>query len=161
MYLDKGLEPRRPEPRIWLLDRCFEWHFLAPDFTTYFRMLLVHQGLPLWQFRCTPMGLTPWAEVSARNGLCSSASSLVDHGQVLGNPGSHVSRSRVPANVYPGRPSSSPQPARHISAFTAHHGLGRSALHPSRSHDFQNSMQSEKKMKSIKDRWSLQFMNFF
>ncbi|KAJ1526025.1 hypothetical protein ONE63_009195 [Megalurothrips usitatus] len=62
VYLDKGLEPRRPEPRIWLLDRCFEWHFLAPDFTTYFRMMLVHQGLPLWQFRGTPMGLTPWAE---------------------------------------------------------------------------------------------------
>ncbi|XP_026286940.1 tubulin polyglutamylase complex subunit 2 [Frankliniella occidentalis] len=62
VYLDKGLEPRRPEPRIWLLDRCFEWHFLASDFTTYFRMMLVHQGLPLWQFRGTPMGLTPWAE---------------------------------------------------------------------------------------------------
>lgn len=63
VYLDKGLEPRRPEPRIWLLDRCFEWHFLAPDFATYFRMMLVHQGLPLWQFRGTAMGLTPWAEV--------------------------------------------------------------------------------------------------
>ncbi|XP_046409199.1 tubulin polyglutamylase complex subunit 2 [Ischnura elegans] len=52
----------REEPKIWLLDRCFEWHFLAHDFTHYFRMMLVHQGLPQWQFRFTPMGLTPWAE---------------------------------------------------------------------------------------------------
>ncbi|XP_071446932.1 tubulin polyglutamylase complex subunit 2 [Hetaerina americana] len=52
----------KEEPRIWLLDRCFEWHFLAHDFAHYFRMMLVHQGLPQWQFRFTPMGLTPWAE---------------------------------------------------------------------------------------------------
>ncbi|KAG8227813.1 hypothetical protein J437_LFUL010971 [Ladona fulva] len=54
----------REEPNIWLLDRCFEWHFLASDFSHYFRMMLVHQGLPQWQFRFTPMGLTPWAEVN-------------------------------------------------------------------------------------------------
>ncbi|KAE8748446.1 hypothetical protein FOCC_FOCC004878 [Frankliniella occidentalis] len=75
VYLDKGLEPRRPEPRIWLLDRCFEWHFLASDFTTYFRMMLVHQGLPLWQFRGTPMGLTPWAEVPTTDCLCTDGQS--------------------------------------------------------------------------------------
>jgi tubulin polyglutamylase complex subunit 2 len=53
------------QPRIWLLDRCFEWHFIAEDFTTYFRMMLVHKGLPQWQFKFTPIGLTPWAEVRA------------------------------------------------------------------------------------------------
>jgi len=47
---------------VWLLDRAFEWHPLATDFTCYFRIMLVHLGLPLWQFRFTPMGLTPWAE---------------------------------------------------------------------------------------------------
>jgi tubulin polyglutamylase complex subunit 2 len=55
---------KREDPKIWLLDRSFEWHFLAVNFTQYFRMLLVHQGLPQWQFKFTPMGLTPWAEVS-------------------------------------------------------------------------------------------------
>lgn len=56
-------DPALDQPRIWLLDRCFEWHFIAEDFTTYFRMMLVHKGLPQWQFKFTPIGLTPWAEV--------------------------------------------------------------------------------------------------
>jgi tubulin polyglutamylase complex subunit 2 len=67
VYIDKSdceSDLKREDPKIWLLDRSFEWHFLAEDFTRYFRMLLVHQGLPQWQFKFTPMGLTPWAEVS-------------------------------------------------------------------------------------------------
>jgi tubulin polyglutamylase complex subunit 2 len=67
VYLDKSeceSDLKREDPKIWLLDRSFEWHFLAEDFTKYFRMMLVHQGLPQWQFKFTPMGLTPWAEVS-------------------------------------------------------------------------------------------------
>lgn len=51
------------EPSIWLLDRAFDWHPLARDFGQYFRMMLVHQGLPQWQFLFTKLGLTPWAEV--------------------------------------------------------------------------------------------------
>ncbi|XP_067004821.2 tubulin polyglutamylase complex subunit 2 [Anabrus simplex] len=65
VYLDKtetGSDPKKEDPTVWLLDRCFEWHYLAEDFSQYFRMMLVHQGLPQWQFRFTPMGLTPWAE---------------------------------------------------------------------------------------------------
>jgi len=27
-------------------------------------MMLVHKGLPQWQFKFTPIGLTPWAEVN-------------------------------------------------------------------------------------------------
>jgi hypothetical protein len=67
VYLDKNereSDLKREDPKIWLLDRSFEWHFLADDFTQYFRMMLVHQGLPQWQFKFTPMGLTPWAEVT-------------------------------------------------------------------------------------------------
>ncbi|XP_047118479.1 tubulin polyglutamylase complex subunit 2 [Schistocerca piceifrons] len=51
-----------PEGHIWLLDRSFQWHHLADSFSAYFRMMLVHQGLPQWQLRFTTMGLTPWAE---------------------------------------------------------------------------------------------------
>jgi len=29
-------------------------------------MMLVHQGLPQWQFRFTTMGLTPFAEVKGK-----------------------------------------------------------------------------------------------
>ncbi|KAF4524981.1 hypothetical protein B566_EDAN011909 [Ephemera danica] len=57
-FQDLGID----QPKVWLLDRCFEWHFIAEDFTTYFRMMLVHKGLPQWQFKFTPIGLTPWAE---------------------------------------------------------------------------------------------------
>ena len=49
---------------MWYLDRAYDWHFLAPNFTTYFRMMLVHLGLPQWQALFTPFGPTPWAKVS-------------------------------------------------------------------------------------------------
>ncbi|PNF14624.1 hypothetical protein B7P43_G12119 [Cryptotermes secundus] len=65
VYLDRSdceSDLKREDPKIWLLDRSFEWHFLAEGFTQYFRMMLIHQGLPQWQFKFTPMGLTPWAE---------------------------------------------------------------------------------------------------
>ncbi|XP_063221133.1 tubulin polyglutamylase complex subunit 2 [Bacillus rossius redtenbacheri] len=55
-------ELQRHGPSVWLLDRCCRWHPLARGFTQYFRMMLVHLGLPQWQFRHTPAGLTPWAE---------------------------------------------------------------------------------------------------
>ena len=48
---------------MWYLDRAYDWHFLAPNFTTYFRMMLVHLGLPQWQALFTPFGPTPWAKV--------------------------------------------------------------------------------------------------
>ena len=51
-------------PQVWFLDRGYEWHYLAPNFTTYFRMMLYHLGLPQWQLLFTPMGPTPWAKVS-------------------------------------------------------------------------------------------------
>ena len=55
------LELSPPEPSVWFLDKAFEWHFLAATFPTYFRMMLVHLGLPLWQMRFTSMGLPPGA----------------------------------------------------------------------------------------------------
>uniref|UniRef100_A0A8D8TGM2 Tubulin polyglutamylase complex subunit 2 n=2 Tax=Cacopsylla melanoneura TaxID=428564 RepID=A0A8D8TGM2_9HEMI len=50
------------ESSIWFLDRSYCWHFLAENFAKYFRMMLVHLGLPQWQFLFTAMGPTPWAE---------------------------------------------------------------------------------------------------
>ncbi len=46
------------------LFRAYDWHFLAPTFTHYFRMMLVHLGLPEWQAIFTPFGPTPWSKVS-------------------------------------------------------------------------------------------------
>ncbi|CAB3980617.1 Hypothetical predicted protein, partial [Paramuricea clavata] len=46
-------------PEIWLLDRSLRWAYLASSFQNYFRMLIVHLGLPLWQYRFTQVGLSP------------------------------------------------------------------------------------------------------
>ena len=48
---------------MWYLDRAYDWHYLAPNFTAYFRMMLVHLGLPQWHLLLTPIGPTPWAKV--------------------------------------------------------------------------------------------------
>lgn len=52
-----------PTPQVWYLDRAYDWHFLAPTFTHYFRMMLVHLGLPEWQALFTSFGPTPWSKV--------------------------------------------------------------------------------------------------
>lgn len=41
--------PAGPNPEIWLLDRSLSWHFIANDFTTFFRLMVVHLGLQEWQ----------------------------------------------------------------------------------------------------------------
>ncbi|XP_014260972.1 tubulin polyglutamylase complex subunit 2-like [Cimex lectularius] len=52
----------KDEYSIWLLDRSLEWHFLSSTFNKYFRVMLIHQGLPQWQLMLTPVGMAPWAE---------------------------------------------------------------------------------------------------
>ena len=37
------------QPEIWFLDRSLEWWYLASSFTDYFRMMIVHLCIPLWQ----------------------------------------------------------------------------------------------------------------
>jgi len=53
------------------MDRAYDWHFLAPNFGTYFRMMLVHLGLPQWQLLFTTAGPTPRAKVSLIGRLTS------------------------------------------------------------------------------------------
>lgn len=48
---------------VWLLDTTYCWHYLAPNFSNYFRKALVHMGLPHWQLKFTDMGLTSIGEV--------------------------------------------------------------------------------------------------
>jgi hypothetical protein len=57
------LDVSTPTPQVWYLDRAYDWHFLAPNFGAYFRMMLVHLGLPQWQLLFTPAGPTPRAKV--------------------------------------------------------------------------------------------------
>lgn len=48
---------------MWLATREGAWGWLADSFTHYFRMALVHLGLPGWQAAFANMPLIPWAEV--------------------------------------------------------------------------------------------------
>ncbi|XP_041971411.1 tubulin polyglutamylase complex subunit 2 [Aricia agestis] len=47
---------------IWLVTRDGAWGWLADSFTHYFRMALVHLGLPGWQAAFASLPLIPWAE---------------------------------------------------------------------------------------------------
>ncbi|XP_031551944.1 tubulin polyglutamylase complex subunit 2-like [Actinia tenebrosa] len=47
------------QPEVWFLDRSLEWSFLANNFSDYFRMMITHLGLPLWQYIFTSTGISP------------------------------------------------------------------------------------------------------
>ncbi|XP_022116464.1 tubulin polyglutamylase complex subunit 2 [Pieris rapae] len=47
---------------VWLVTREGAWGWLADSFTHYFRMSLVHLGLPGWQALFANLPLIPWAE---------------------------------------------------------------------------------------------------
>lgn len=49
---------------IWFLDRSLCWHFLTTTFTSYYRLMISHLGLPEWQYLFTPYGPSPQAKVS-------------------------------------------------------------------------------------------------
>ncbi|KAH0627787.1 hypothetical protein JD844_008129 [Phrynosoma platyrhinos] len=51
-----------PESEIWFLDRALYWHFLTKSFTTYYRLLITHLGLPQWQYAFTSYGISPQAK---------------------------------------------------------------------------------------------------
>lgn len=53
---------------IWFLDRSLYWHYLTPSFTTYYRLMITHLGLPEWQYNFTPYGPSPQAKVWSRSG---------------------------------------------------------------------------------------------
>uniref|UniRef100_UPI00398EF654 tubulin polyglutamylase complex subunit 2 n=1 Tax=Pristiophorus japonicus TaxID=55135 RepID=UPI00398EF654 len=47
---------------IWFLDRALYWHFLTDSFTAYYRLMLIHLGLPQWQYALTKYGISPQAK---------------------------------------------------------------------------------------------------
>lgn len=47
------------EPEIWFQDLSCHWHFIAKTFTQYFRLMVVHLGLPNWHYAFTDVGLDP------------------------------------------------------------------------------------------------------
>lgn len=51
------------QSEIWFLDRSLCWHFLTATFTSYYRLMITHLGLPEWQYAFTPYGPSPQAKV--------------------------------------------------------------------------------------------------
>nr|XP_020448265.1 tubulin polyglutamylase complex subunit 2 isoform X3 [Monopterus albus] len=50
------------QSEIWFLDRSLRWHFLTATFTSYYRLMITHLGLPEWQYAFTPYGPSPQAK---------------------------------------------------------------------------------------------------
>lgn len=63
VFLVYKTSPDQEEPRIWLHHNSSnQWYHLADNFTKYFKMMLVHLGLPLWQYCAAEMSLPMWVE---------------------------------------------------------------------------------------------------
>jgi tubulin polyglutamylase complex subunit 2 len=48
------------DTNIWFLDRSLQFHHLSSSFTDYYRLLLLHCGLPYWQYKYTDAGIPPY-----------------------------------------------------------------------------------------------------
>lgn len=55
------------QSEVWFLDRSLRWHFLTSTFTSYYRLMITHLGLPEWQYAFTPYGPSPQAKVARRS----------------------------------------------------------------------------------------------
>jgi tubulin polyglutamylase complex subunit 2 len=53
--------PAVDSPQVWFLDLSRNWYFIAESFADYFRLLLLHLGLPRWHYAFTDVGLDPAA----------------------------------------------------------------------------------------------------
>jgi hypothetical protein len=47
------------KPQIWFQDLSCSWFFLANCFTDYFRLMIMHLGIPNWQYAFTKAGPDP------------------------------------------------------------------------------------------------------
>ncbi len=47
------------KPQIWFQDLSCCWFFIANTFTDYFRLMIMHLGLPHWQYVFTNVGMDP------------------------------------------------------------------------------------------------------
>ena len=47
------------KPAIWFQDLSCNWYFIANSFTDYFRLMIMHLGIPNWQYAFTKAGLDP------------------------------------------------------------------------------------------------------
>ncbi|KAL3866489.1 hypothetical protein ACJMK2_043783 [Sinanodonta woodiana] len=62
VYRDNKGGSSDPKIEIWFLDRGLRWHYLTDSFTSYYRMMIMHLGLPQWQYAFTDIGLSQQAK---------------------------------------------------------------------------------------------------
>lgn len=63
VYLVYRMKPEPEAPTIWLhREGDNRWCHLANNFTVYFRMMLAHLGLPMWQCCVANLSLPTWVE---------------------------------------------------------------------------------------------------
>ena len=43
--------------QVWFQDASCSWSFIASSFVDYFRLMVLHRGLPRWQYQYTDAGL--------------------------------------------------------------------------------------------------------
>lgn len=47
------------KPQVWFQDLSCHWFYIANTFTDYFRLMIMHLGIPNWQYAFTKAGLDP------------------------------------------------------------------------------------------------------
>ncbi|XP_018602347.1 tubulin polyglutamylase complex subunit 2 [Scleropages formosus] len=50
------------QSELWFLDRSLYWHYVTSSFTSYYRLMISHLGLPEWQYSFTSYGPSPQAK---------------------------------------------------------------------------------------------------
>ena len=45
--------------QVWFQNRSGDWYFVATSFTDYYRLMMMHLGVPRWQYAFTEVGLDP------------------------------------------------------------------------------------------------------
>ncbi len=52
--------------RVWYRDVLDRWHYIAPDFSSFFRLSVSYLGIYGWTLAYTDMGLSPCTKVCSR-----------------------------------------------------------------------------------------------
>lgn len=50
------------KPQVWFQDLSCSWYFISNTFTDYFRLMIMHLGIPHWHYAFTQVGLDQQTE---------------------------------------------------------------------------------------------------
>jgi len=58
-FVFNNTESNERNPSIWFEDLSCQWNFVCHTFSDYFRLIIMHFGLPNWQYSFSSVGLSP------------------------------------------------------------------------------------------------------